>query len=270
MKHHRSVAGRRPSVFEYLEPRQLLASQPLSEADYRTVVRSGAQPRAEFNGEIYFTTGDDGFLWKTDKVHGGVVKLRKINEGPLQSGYNSPDRVVGDFIVANDLLFFSEGKFADAKIWRTDGTVQGTFPLTNFVAPYGFGDLVPAHEQHNMRAAGGYVYFTQLGPSGPAFSHTELWRTDGTLEGTIKLAENGQTSWLVGCGVDGGFYFGWKSDLWRTDGTPGGTSMVVDVNSLILDIERTDDALFLLICGPCGKSIRPTIPLADCRPFPTI
>jgi ELWxxDGT repeat protein len=72
-------------------------------------------------------------------------------------------------------------------------------------------------------SAGRFLYF---------LSHHELWRTDGTGAGTIKLL-SGDTMRHTAVG-DLLFFSssaaGTGAELWRTDGTVAGTYMVADVN----------------------------------------
>ena len=82
---------------------------------------------------------------------------------------------------------------------------------------------------------GGFVYFA----ADDGVNGTELWRTDGTLDGTtlvkdINLAGGSNPQNFA---VSGGILYFSAYDgvngyeLWKTDGTTGGTQMVLDINS---------------------------------------
>ena len=68
----------------------------------------------------------------------------------------------------------------NTQIWRTDGTAQGTFPLTNFQSGEGF---VYSGSQ-TAAVIGATFYFTFLRFS---TSNYELWKTDGTQAGTRQV-----------------------------------------------------------------------------------
>src|SRR5262249_46654484 len=73
-------------------------------------------------------------------------------------------------------------------------------------------------------AGAGLVFFratanTVLGP-------TQLWRSDGTPEGTQPLTETG---FEAGAVLNGTFFFLAAGLLWKTDGTPEGTVRVAHV-----------------------------------------
>jgi ELWxxDGT repeat protein len=127
------------------------------------------------------------------------------------------------------------------ELWRTDGTRAGT-TLVKDINPavgttQGYGSFPASFMVFN-----GAMLFTATdnaaGPDG-------LWRTDGTPEGTYKLAPvsdpytaNGREGWyvfrgeLIGLGSDG---------LVATDGTLAGTRLMVDspgASSLVGTIDR--------------------------------
>jgi len=95
----------------------------------------------------------------------------------------------------------------------------------------------PPEERHTpLVAFGGHVYYRD---HAPGFG-TELWRTDGTAEGTGLVADtnpgprDGHPDALVPCG--GRLFFttdnhGSGRELWTTDGTAAGTALVADVRT---------------------------------------
>lgn len=106
-------------------------------------------------------------------------------------------------------------------LWQSDGTVAGTRSLMNLPAtagPAGFGSLW---------AAGADLFY-----STPLATTSQLWRTDGTPQGTIALAAIGAAPsdpmitaaggriYVVGTHGSG------DGELWQTDGTVAGTAPV--------------------------------------------
>jgi trimeric autotransporter adhesin len=103
------------------------------------------------------------------------------------------------------------------ELWRTDGTLQGTYLLMTNVSP-----------ETNVAVAGNTAYFV----AGKDASGYELWNTDGTVEGTKMIKDI-----FPGSGGSNPYnlftykreiYFGARdplsdSSFWKTDGTSAGT-----------------------------------------------
>jgi ELWxxDGT repeat protein len=116
-------------------------------------------PRSVVYPNLYFTRGSNSAnLWSFN------LQTKKFSE-LVQSNDPYPDL---DFLsrIENVSLFYY-----DAKLWRTDGTPAGTFPIR---------DVRFAYSGRNVN---GKVYF-----SGDTTSYgQEVWVTDGTSEGTRML-----------------------------------------------------------------------------------
>jgi ELWxxDGT repeat protein len=118
-----------------------------------------------------------------------------------------------DFVSLGRLaLFNAEGDHGG--LWRSDGTVSGTYRLLDFGARI-------------LAATGDRCFFAS-----PADDRWHLGITDGTLPGTVILAEvepllSSRGAWIPRQRL---FYFLSSShQLWRSDGTPGGTYAVADI-----------------------------------------
>lgn len=81
--------------------------------------------------ELLFTLGDLE-LWATDGSPGGARLLRDF--GPLGVGFGAEPRRVG-----GSLLFRGSTPGAGAEVWTSDGTAEGTLPLTSFAPGNPFG-----------------------------------------------------------------------------------------------------------------------------------
>jgi ELWxxDGT repeat protein len=130
---------------------------------------------------------------------------------------------------ANGLLFARRGGVGP--LWRTDGTVEGTFvvhPLIGFPTGFGFKD------SHAVLEDGTLVF---QGCAAQPQEDCEPWRTDGSVAGTFRLGDlnpGSDSSWADGylrVGAEIWFQatlpdppFGEKPVLYRTDGTVLGTS----------------------------------------------
>ncbi|RKH27990.1 hypothetical protein D7Y13_17895 [Corallococcus praedator] len=106
------------------------------------------------------------YLVRTDGTPGGLVRLADAPE----------DNSFGAMVAVGSRLFFLQNN--DEPEWGlhvTDGTVAGTRKLREFPA-----------KPHDLVAFGGRLYFAS-GPGAydpPDYQGDELWRSDGTTEGT--------------------------------------------------------------------------------------
>ncbi len=213
----------------------------------------------ELNGNLFFMTTDydpvwgniTKELWKTDGTQNGTVvinnwvnssnfsndvKIVKYYNKIYFSGFESDGSSIGtiqtglvlppekESCMYNGFIYY---KGIDGKIWKSDGTLNGTsqavdFPVTG-----------------NLYVFNGYIYFSG-GFSGAGQSGSELCKTDGTLVNTIILKDiyvgfnssnpgnfislNNYLFFIASDGIHG-------NELWKTDGTSLGTSMVKDIYS---------------------------------------
>ena len=127
------------------------------------------------------------------------------------------------------LLYFGadDGVHGD-ELWRTDGTVAGTFMVTD-LAPGAVGS-----SPTSLTDFGGELFFSANDGSGFA-----LWKTDGTARGThlVKRPAPGlrsayEVSAIAAVGrwlVFGAYSPSRGYELWRTDGTSSGTVPLRDL-----------------------------------------
>ena len=193
-------------------------------------IRSGAassNPRDAllFDGEAYFlATGESGRneLWKSDGTPGGTQFVFGPSNLSLVQLYAS----------AADRLYFSASDAVHGReIWSTDGTALGTYLSRDIRAGDQSGVQLLFFQRHQTFDS--VLYFqADDGLAGP-----ELWRSDGTEEGTFLLSDifsstdssnphnfesvNGTTLFWADDGTHG-------SELWATDGTVSGTQMLLD------------------------------------------
>jgi len=189
----------------------------------------------EFNDGLIFLA-DDGAtgreLWFTDGTEFGTRRLRDINPGgddaaafAFEAGLQeSVDNVLGDFF-----FFAADNGTVGLELWRTDGTEDGTFLVSNINPTPGVGSSPAAFSAFNGR-----MYFQ----ANDGVNGVELWVSDGTNSGTQILQDinpagdafpafptplGDQLIFSATDGVNG-------TELWVTDGTPGGAELLRDIN----------------------------------------
>jgi len=175
-----------------------------------------AGDRLFFRGTSSQGTG----LCTSDGTEAGTVPLVAIQ--PLASA------PVGTFSMAamNGTLFFTN---FDSELWRSDGTVAGTVPffaleILRHCTFIGCFDIAP--EPAQLTNVSGTLFFV----NGPSWASHELWKSDGTTDGTARVAPiffyDGPFALTD---FNGTLFFAAGSELWRSDGTPEGTLAVADI-----------------------------------------
>ena len=140
---------------------------------------------------------------------------------------------VVDLAVAGGRLWFTASRGDLWTLWVSDGTVAGTrqLPAVPSWRPYGFDGDVPTR----LAALGDTVYFS----ASDAEHGLELWRSDGTVEGTRPVVDlfpgafDGAPLFLTAFG--GRVWFSARTpqhgrELWSSDGTAAGTRLEADVS----------------------------------------
>jgi ELWxxDGT repeat protein len=128
--------------------------------------------------------------------------------------------------IAGGRLFFSALTFDGIEPWTSDGTEAGTtllrdvFPGGSSSQPGRFADFA------------GAVFF----PAESGGHGRQIWRTDGTTAGTVRVTDRpwttlGDAPWVAS---GGRLFFVARTpetglELWSTDGTDAGTALVKDI-----------------------------------------
>jgi ELWxxDGT repeat protein len=166
---------------------------------------------------------EDG-LWRTDGTARGTFPVKV----PLGGFYQAPQELTA--FQGNVYFFSSDGdRWA---LWRSDGTTAGTVLVRQFAdreesQPIRFGLTVFA----------GRLFFA-ASDGGDGRQDRELWTSDGTAEGTQRVADifpGPGSSLPSGLTVAGGkLYFSANdgthgAELWESDGTAAGTRLAQDI-----------------------------------------
>ncbi|MEP7373865.1 MAG: ELWxxDGT repeat protein [Chitinophagaceae bacterium] len=179
-------------------------------------------------GFIYFFAGTSATgwaLWKTDGTDAGTAMVKAITAST-------------DLTNVNGTLFFRGYDSTNGwELWKSDGTDAGT-AMVKDIYPGNSGN--PA----NLTNVNGTLFFTafdEVQPQGVSIicaNTGELWKSDGTDAGTVKVkdiykgAGYGNPSKLISAN---GLLFFTATDglsgteLWKSNGTAGGTTIVKEL-----------------------------------------
>lgn len=191
----------------------------------------GAWSLTAVDDGFYFFARSDG--WSSDVWRGDLWHSDGTAEGTTLVMTAEDDMAFQDLVAADGMLYFAD-QGTDApdstRLWRTDGTAEGTFPIKQPISlgvPFvtTMGDAAYFGHQAVIRSAD---------PDADDTSWPELWRTDGTPEGTTLVKafeESPHFPRFTGAAVLGGtLYLTMEREpsreLWRSDGTAEGTTLV--------------------------------------------
>ncbi|HZH78453.1 MAG TPA: hypothetical protein VEY88_20660, partial [Archangium sp.] len=182
----------------------------------------------EFRERLYFAVNfEDGRkgLWKSDGTAAGTVPVKEYaaSPGDLSSG------VLSELTPLGSRLFFVVGDAPHGReLWVSDGTMGGTRLVKDITAGSGDSHLF------NLTATRRSLLFFRFVPGTPPLpERTELWRSNGTEAGTVRVKDLGPESSLIfSQTLVGDTLFFVLSDpdhgteLWKSDGTEAGTALV--------------------------------------------
>jgi ELWxxDGT repeat protein len=206
-------------------------------------------------GSLYFyafTEATGSKVFKSDGTAAGTLMLVDTFPG-APGGPNGPP-LPSNFTTFGDLvLFTATERDAGYELWRTDGTIGGTQRLKD-IHP-GVQWSVPV----GLTPFAGRVFFAAddkvtFDPNGNPFFDRELFVTDGTDMGTVRVRDifpgprpsipfnfmvfRDRLFFTANDGKRG-------AELWTTDGTESGTSIFKDINPT-----GASDPQRLTVAGP--------------------
>ncbi|MGE6758298.1 hypothetical protein ACQKGO_09825 [Corallococcus interemptor] len=207
---------------------------------------------ADVQGTLYFSTNlrdSSAVLWRSNGTDAGTVPVREFPAEPL--GFPR----LTDLVAVGSRVFFQLNTVATGtELWVSDGTSAGTH-LVRDLTPGPAGSALSQLTEVDGRL----VFFRQTQPTATEPSRTELWRSDGTPTGTVRVRDFGGNAGLSFNALKAGgrlLFFLARSTgttLWRTDGTAGGTVSVRRLDAgltFILDVGYSGaTGLFLLLDG---------------------
>ncbi len=191
--------------------------EPEQHSDIKFIISDSTYDFVEHNG-LVFTIADDGVhgleLWVFDEKHNSLRMVKDINP----NGDSNP--LIFRIGLENVLLFYAYDE-EGIGLWATDGSENGTVLLKRF---YFIGIVARIMEEdwNTFERYKDEIYFSASETNNQDY---ELWKTDGTPEGTILVKDinpNGSSSpnnfHIIGDRLlfhtnSGG------NDIWSTDGT---------------------------------------------------
>ncbi|QSQ22953.1 hypothetical protein JY651_49020 [Pyxidicoccus parkwayensis] len=189
---------------------------------------AGPESLVDFKGRLAFGANfEDGTrsLWMSDGTRAGTTALRVFppDSPPATNAH------VANLTPAGDRFFFTVGDYSHGnELWLSDGTTSGT-RLVADITP-GTGDSLLS----NLAAFGDTVtFFRTLEVAGSSSWRTELWRSDGSASGTVRIHDFGpgvEVDWRT-ARAGGVLVFFTRTEagdlsVWRTDGTSTGTQLL--------------------------------------------
>lgn len=180
----------------------------------------------DVNGTLFFRAGDKEFgnqLYKSDGTSDGTTLLKEISQ------YNKCIDDISEIKVMNGTMYFSAVNSTNGyELWKSDGTISGT-KMVKDIFPGSGSSMYNEGIKQNFTIINNILYFSARDSHG-----TELWRSDGTEQGTYLIKD------LFSAGsshphdfvlLNNVIYFIAQDaaghGLWKTDGTAIGTSKVI-------------------------------------------
>lgn len=212
---------------------RLLADAAPGTADGIVAMDLRHHPAVLHQGHLYYIARTPALgeeLWRTDGTAAGTGLVADLCPGSC-SGMDR-NTVPGSMVSAGPLLFFAtwlEGS-TGPRLWRSDGTAEGTFALVD-------GPELRSDGNRPIAALDELVLFAGEGDDGS--DGVELWISDGSPSGTLLLRNldgspfDSDPDWFTRVG-DWIYFVAEDSagrELWRTDGTPVRTRRVADIRS---------------------------------------
>jgi ELWxxDGT repeat protein len=181
---------------------------------------------------LYFSASSEDTgreLWKSDGTEGGTVLVKDIH--PTSS--SDPEYLT---VLGSTLYFVANNGTNGSELWKSNGTEAGTVLVKNIRPYYDVLNADQGSGPEYLTAVGNTLYFSANNDD----TGTELWKSNGTSEGTVRVKDiqlgssNGDPRFLTVLGST--LYFAANDgtsgrELWKSDGTEDGTVRVKDIRS---------------------------------------
>jgi ELWxxDGT repeat protein len=238
----------------------LLLQKAIAQPELIKVIPTESYFNFEALGKVYFFDKDS--LWTSNGTSGGTIFLKDLGQKGVEFRDHATPYI--GFELNSTFLFVTRGT-TQFSLWRSNGTAGGTVSVAtyDYIKPLGvlnnefyYGALtgttsrlykigntgtpvllktvnlqysqLSSNSQRDFddhEVIGNTLYFRALGSS-----TSELWKTNGTAAGTVKVKDIPGVSFSPNfTNVNGTLYFasnGFITSLWKSDGTSNGTTIV--------------------------------------------
>lgn len=191
----------------------------------RSFESSHASNFTPYNGDIYLRANDNSLDMEVWKIDGNTLATNElININPGSTGSNP-----SSFQILNDKLFFVATTSSHGREpWITDGTATNTFMLKDININNNSSNI----DYSSFNLINDTLFFVAFNGS-----TANIWKTDGTIQGTtntnIGANGSGNNTFLTKMG---NYLYYVHTDpvtgreIWKTDGTLNGTMILKDIN----------------------------------------
>ena len=180
-----------------------------------------------YNGDLYFTTY---------KNYNKLINIYKLDsKGDLELLHYTERSTYGDlemsgFTGAGEQVYFTieittdSGEFTN-ELWVTNGTMAGTNAITSFTWEDNYSHSLIS----GITAFKDEFYFIAPGSINNYYSPPTIWKTDGSLDGTIYVMDfmpNDSSDYIL---LNNIVYFSLGNKLWTLDLVEKNTEMFSDI-----------------------------------------
>ncbi|MCY1019818.1 hypothetical protein [Pyxidicoccus sp. MSG2] len=193
----------------------------------------GPSSLVDFKGRLAFAANfEDGSraLWTSDGTSAGTVAVRSFPASPPPA----INTHVAQLTPVGERLFFTVGEPVNGnELWVSDCTASGTRLVK---------DVTPGAEDSqlaSLTALGNTLTFFRAVPGTDSTpSRMEVWKSDGTATGTVRIRDLGagvEVDWRTARAGNVLVFFvrneAGNTTAWRTDGTSAGTQPLRTLNT---------------------------------------
>jgi ELWxxDGT repeat protein len=194
----------------------------------RSVSPQGSVPNSfeAVDNRVVFVASEPGSgaeIWGSDGTEAGTRLLADVCPGPCGSG----PQLLGRTGTLTFWIASPAGLGEPAQLWRSDGTLEGTWPLPSPEHPLRLNRQVGRLGDFLKYPAAVHRGALYLGACGDDVGDEDacgLWRTDGTSVGTVLVT--GPPAFDEAVSIGRALIFRRGDALWKTDGTPEGTALL--------------------------------------------
>ncbi|MFK7736960.1 MAG: hypothetical protein AB8B50_13070, partial [Pirellulaceae bacterium] len=210
--------AQRKRYFERLEDRRLLAADLLVDIDTSDSAITPDEGVVVSDIAYFPYTDEAGTeLWRSDGTTAGTFRLADISPG---GNYNSS--YPRGFLAFDSGFVFDADDASGSGLWYSDGTSAGTIKLADNELFLGATEKA---------VVGSELFFTKYDGSDGDY---ELWKTDGTVGGTVIVKNDLFSSPQQLTGTNTALFFtyydfGLGNELWTSNGTSAGTFLLKDI-----------------------------------------